>query len=155
MVRSCHLRGVTLPPPQSQYPLKWAFIELLPMFGIFALFVVYVIVYTYKTLFLAIPAFKRHNHLPQLISCIIVMFRVLYIYLTRTALDVFNCVPTSPPDGNTYMAGLLQYPCGGSVQIMLLTPALVAFILYSVVSARCSRYGSCGPSATSSSALGD
>ena len=60
------------------------------------------------------------------------MFRVLYIYLTRTALDVFNCVPTSPPDGNTYMAGLLQYPCGGSVQIMLLTPALVAFILYSV-----------------------
>lgn len=86
------------------------------------------------------------------------VFRVLYIYITRTSLDVFNCawaqrhsvsstpafnpppltltpcpgVPTNPPDGTTYMAGLLQYPCGGPVQVMLLFPAIVGFVVYSV-----------------------
>jgi hypothetical protein len=62
----------------------------------------------------------------------VVMFRVLYIYLTRMSLSVFNCIPTNPPDGNTYMNGLLQYPCGGPTQLALLFPAIVAFSLYSV-----------------------
>jgi hypothetical protein len=60
------------------------------------------------------------------------MFRVLFIYLTRMSLSVFNCVPTSPPDGKTYMNGLLEYPCGGSTQLSLLFPAIVAFAVYSV-----------------------
>jgi hypothetical protein len=55
-----------------------------------------------------------------------------YIYLTRMALNVFNCVPTSPPDGNTYMAGLLQYPCGGDTQKALIFPAICAFVGYSI-----------------------
>lgn len=60
------------------------------------------------------------------------VFRVLYFYLTRMALDIFNCLPTTPPDGTTYMAGLLQYPCGGAVQKAMLFPAIVAFAGYSI-----------------------
>lgn len=48
------------------------------------------------------------------------------------ALNVFNCMPTSPPDGSSYMAGMLQYPCGGSVQKAMLFPAICAFGFYSV-----------------------
>lgn len=60
------------------------------------------------------------------------MFRVLYFYLTRMSLDIFNCLPTTPPDGSSYMAGLLQYPCGGYVQKAMLFPAIVSFIGYSI-----------------------
>lgn len=60
------------------------------------------------------------------------MFRVLYFYLTRMALDVLNCLPTEPPDGRSYMAGLLQYPCGGPTHLMLLPLGLIAFGVYSV-----------------------
>ena len=120
----CALKTIT-------YPIKWTFIELLPMFAFCFLLFVYALIYTYKRCFLNIPAAKRHNHYPQLISCLVVLFRVLFIYLTRTSLDVFNCVPTSPPDGSTYMAGLIQYPCGGATQITLLPFALIAFGLYS------------------------
>ena len=35
-------------------------------------------------------------------------------------------------DGNTYMAGLLQYPCGGTVQLTLLPLAAVTFVAYSI-----------------------
>ena len=48
------------------------------------------------------------------------------------ALNVFNCMPTSPPDGSSYMAGMLQYPCGGKVHSAMLFPAIVAFAFYSV-----------------------
>lgn len=71
-------------------------------------------------------------HLPAHPHYPFAVFRVLYFYLTRMALDVFNCLPTTPPDGKTYMGGLLQYPCGGSTQLMLLPLALIAFGLYSV-----------------------
>lgn len=33
----------------------------------------------------------------QLISSVVVIFRMLYIYLTRMSLNVFNCLPTEPP----------------------------------------------------------
>lgn len=94
---------------------------------------IYVSVYLYKRCCMgARKKGQLHSHLPVLVSSTIVMLRVLYIYLTRMALDIFNCVPTSPPDGNTYMAGYLQYPCGGPVQIAMLTPALIAFGFYSL-----------------------
>ena len=114
------------------YPIKWTFIELLPLFALVTLAVVYAAIYIYKRLCFNITAEKRHDHYPQLIACVIVMFRVLYIYLTRMSLDVFNCLPTMPPDGKTYMGGLLQYPCGGTTQLTLLPFALIAFGLYSV-----------------------
>ena len=114
------------------YPLKWTFVELLPILAITALSIVYITLYIYKRLCLNLSSTQRHSHLPQLIACVIVMFRVLYLNLTRMSLDVFNCLPTTPPDGKSYMAGLLQYPCGGATQLTMLPFALIAFGLYSV-----------------------
>jgi hypothetical protein len=57
---------------------------------------------------------------------------LLFCNMQRMSLDVFNCLPTTPPDGNTYMSGMLQYPCGGSTQLMLLPLALVTFLVYSI-----------------------
>jgi hypothetical protein len=62
----------------------------------------------------------------------LINFSSLFCNVQRMSLDVFNCLPTTPPDGNTYMAGMLQYPCGGSTQLMLLPLALVSFAAYSV-----------------------
>ena len=86
----------------------------------------------YKRCCLNVTSAQRHSHYPQLFASSIVMYRMLYFYLSRLSLDVFSCQPTTPPDGFTYMAGLLQYPCGGAVQNMLLFPAIVTFSLYSV-----------------------
>ncbi len=54
-------------------------------------------------------------------------------YLTRTTFDVFNCLPTNPPDGAKY--GYLQVvfePCyvQGGLQMRLLPWAIVTMIVY-------------------------
>lgn len=61
----CAVKSIT-------YPLKWAFVELLPVFAAIALLVVYAVVYLYKRMCLNIPSEKRHAHLSQLIACVIV-----------------------------------------------------------------------------------
>ena len=109
------------------------FVEILPIIALLALFCVYVTVYWYKRCCMGTrKKGQLHGHLPVLVSSTIVMVRVLYIYLTRMSLDVFNCVPTSPPDGKTYMAGQLQYPCGEATQLWLIPFALIAFCCYSI-----------------------
>ena len=103
------------------------FVELLPIIALVVLATVYLAVLVYKFLCLSRKKGHLHGHLPQvsglvlenevtvnmqcfllippgllqLVSSVIVMFRVLYIYLTRMSLDVFNCVPTSPPGALT------------------------------------------------------
>src|SRR6185437_10213301 len=75
-----------------------------------------------------------HSHLPQSVSIVIVIFRVLYLNLTRMTLDVFNCSPTNPPDGHEYMAGMLDVVCGapGSAQTILLPFASLTLVFYSL-----------------------
>ena len=46
---------------------------------------------------------QRNSHLSTMIGSLLVMFYYLYLYLTRTTLDVFNCAPTDPPDGHEYL----------------------------------------------------
>jgi hypothetical protein len=64
------------------YPLKWAFVELLPAFALVALGVVYVVILVYKRLCLARKKGNLHGHLPILCASMIIMFRVLYLYMT-------------------------------------------------------------------------
>jgi hypothetical protein len=49
-------------------------------------------------------------------------------------LDVFNCSPTSPPDGKEYMAGMLDVVCGApnSAQTILLPFAVLTLLGYSL-----------------------
>lgn len=58
---------------------------------------------------------------------------ILYLYLTRTVLDVFDCAPTDPPDGNEYLDVVFE-PCWlpGGLQLSLLPWALVAMLGYVV-----------------------
>ena len=53
--------------------------------------------------------------------------------MTRTILDVFNCSPTDPSDGKTYLEVVFE-ECGvpGGLQMRLLPYAIIAFLVYTV-----------------------
>lgn len=81
-------------------------------------------------------------HLPTLVSTLIVVIRVLYLYLTKTSMDALSCLTTTPPefrdkaktDAITYMAGQLDYPCWvhGSKQLVFFPLGLFALLFYSI-----------------------
>jgi hypothetical protein len=114
---------------------KWLAIELLPLLAM----AVFMILHAVKTLHKLLCTTKTKgpkltSHVPVMISTLIVIIRTLYLYLTRTTLDVFNCIPTVPSDGNTYMEGQIGIVCWqpGSDQMMLLPFGIVALLLYTV-----------------------
>lgn len=82
-----------------QFWQKWALVEALPIFAMFIFLTVHAVKMCYKATCTS-KTDKRHlySHTPTLISTTIVVFRVLYLLLTRTSMDVMNCAPTNPPD---------------------------------------------------------
>lgn len=40
-----------------------------------------------------------HSHAPDLLGAAMLLFYFMYLFVTRTTLDIFNCNPTDPPDG--------------------------------------------------------
>jgi len=113
---------------------KWLAIEMLPLLAIGFLGILYMLKLSYKACCLNKKKNQLHSHLPIMISVFIVAFRVLYLFLTRSALDVFNCSPTDPPDGNQYMSGMLDVICweSGSIQMKLLPYGILAIFVYVV-----------------------
>jgi len=113
---------------------KWLAIEMLPLLAIGFLGILYMFKLSYKACCLNKKKNQLHSHLPQMVSVFIVAFRVLYLFLTRSALDVFNCSPTDPPDGNEYMSGMLDVICwkSGSIQMNLLPYGILAIAVYVV-----------------------
>ena len=55
----------------------------------------------------------------------------MYLYITKTILDVFNCAPTNPTDGVNYLQAVFE-PCGGPTQSTLLVPAIIGLVVYTV-----------------------
>ncbi len=49
-----------------------------------------------------------HSHGTTLVATTLVMMYYLYLNITRSTLDVFNCQPTTPPDGHTYLREYLR-----------------------------------------------
>ena len=47
---------------------------------------------------------KLNSHVNLLVATFMVMFYYMYLYLTRTSLEIFNCAPTG-----TYLPGLCAY----------------------------------------------
>jgi hypothetical protein len=92
--------------------------------------------YFYKRCFTSQRKQQLVSHLPPLVSALIVLSRVLYLFATRAALEPLNCVPTDPPEPNgfEYMSGLVDIPCWqeGSVQVALLPMGIIALGLYTV-----------------------
>jgi hypothetical protein len=75
---------------------------------------------------------KLLSHYPTLISSWLILMYLFYLYMTKSVLDIFNCIPTSPPDGNLYLAVTFEkctVPMTGS-QAALVTPALVGLGFY-------------------------
>lgn len=59
------------------FPLKWMFVELLPLIALVTLGLIYFAVYLYKLLCLNRKKGNLHGHVSVLIASVIVMFRVL------------------------------------------------------------------------------
>ena len=56
---------------------------------------------------------------------------IFYIYLVRNVLDVFNCAPTDPDDGHTYLqAVFVQCGVPGGVQLFLVPFGVIAIFVY-------------------------
>jgi hypothetical protein len=79
---------------------------------------------------------NRHAH--AMVSLNLIMMYFLYLYLTRSALDVFNCVALDPPDNVhpdwTYMTAVGGERCymEGGLQMQLLPLAVLAVIVYTI-----------------------
>jgi len=85
--------------PEVKFWQKWALVEALPLLAMGIFLAVHAMKLCYKASCTS-KTDKRHlySHTPTLISTTIVVFRVLYLLLTRTSMDVMNCAPTNPPD---------------------------------------------------------
>lgn len=72
-----------------------------------------------------------YAHGNKLVAGWVIMMYVLYLYITRTVLDVFNCGPVVPDDGKKYLQVVFE-ECGvkGGTQMKLLGWAWVAMFVY-------------------------
>lgn len=118
--------------PDLQYEVKWFFVMGLPVAAATLFLLAHIAVYLKKKCILRTNK-KLHAHGSALIGMTLILFYYLYLYLTRTILDVFNCSPTDPPDGHEYLE-VVFVPCGeeGGLQLFLMPFAVVLFLVYSV-----------------------
>ena len=92
---------------------KFAFIVMLPAVLGFFFVLLHVGSVAHKACILG----RRKNlqrNLAGLISSFLLLFYVLYLYLTTTMLGIFNCVPTNPPDGQLYLTVRMGGGGGGT-----------------------------------------
>lgn len=78
---------------------------------------------------------RKKQELPlktQIVSMTNTMIYFLYLSITRTAFDIFNCVDTKPATGQQYLAAQPLEECylEGGVQMKLSIPALLVLIFY-------------------------
>ena len=104
----------------------------LPLLVVSGLFLFYAAAYWRKRFLLGRTS-TLHSHASKIIGLIIVMFYFLYLFLTRSILDVFNCTPTDPYDGYTYLEVVFE-KCwvDGGIHMKLLPYAALATILYTL-----------------------
>ena len=87
--------------PSVTYAGKWLFVEGMPVFAWLCLLVVYSVQLFFKALVMGRGKKDLHLHVYGLVATGVVVQRVLYLYMARSTLDVFNCSPSNPPDFDT------------------------------------------------------
>lgn len=119
--------------PALAYQTKWGAIMLLPVVCAALLLLI----------FLARVAFARFikkqkgraamQHLANsLIATFLTLAYFLYLFISRTLLEPFNCLPAPGfDDGQTYMAATGE-PCGGPTQKALVAPAIIGIIFFTI-----------------------
>ena len=122
--------------PDLTYVQKFTAIMLLPVV-LAALFLgVHGALVAYK----ALVKGRRRNltrHTAPLVSALLLLSYMIYLFLVRTTLDVFNCQPAEPPDFDAD-GRLVEYlqvtnePCGvpGGTQRALVPGAIAAAVVY-------------------------
>jgi hypothetical protein len=123
---------------QFTYDVKWFFIEGLPL-GAMAIFVTLHLIKVVHKRIIKGRRKKLNSHVGALVGLSLMMFYYLYLYLTRSIIDIFNCAPVSPPerdmDGNevTYLQ-VVPERCWqpGGIHLKLLPWAAIAFMLYCI-----------------------
>lgn len=117
---------------QVSYLNKWAMIEAVPLLLTGASLTLFVARYCYKR-FVKRRTTRLTSHKPQLFGSTLVMMYYLFLYLTKTSLEVFNCVQSIPPDGHTYMVSIYArcYEPGG-IHLKLFPFAVLSFVVYSI-----------------------
>ncbi|EGZ21734.1 hypothetical protein PHYSODRAFT_490482 [Phytophthora sojae] len=117
---------------QVSYVTKWFIIELFPLVMAAIALAIFAALYAYKR-FIKRRRTRLTSHMPQLFGSTLVMMYYLFLYLTRTTLDVFNCVGTIPSDGKLYMVAIYtQCFKPGGIHMELFPFAVLAFIIYSL-----------------------
>jgi hypothetical protein len=120
--------------PDLSYKAKFWFIMLLPLsVGGLLLGGVFSSLLFYKACILGQrKKSDLFSHLPGMINSCLSLLYVLYLYLTRTIFDVFNCTPTFPPDGRLYLTVANHEQCGipGGTQLTLMPYAVAGLIVY-------------------------
>ena len=117
-----------------KYEVKWFCIEALPI-AMAVLFLLAHVALIFRKWCCQGRRENLNRHAHAMVSMNLVMMYFLYLYLTRSALDVFNCVPLDGnPDGFTYsnaIGGVRCYELGGR-QTFLIPFAALSLILYTV-----------------------
>jgi len=124
--------------PNLEFPTKFYLTELLPVLALIILLTVHASYTSYKVFKLGMQA-KWLSHVSRLIGIYVLIVYVLYLSLTKKALDVFNCNPLDPDDGYSYTAfsslecdggGLCRCYESGGLQESLVAPAIVFLAVY-------------------------
>ncbi|KAH9252082.1 hypothetical protein BASA81_010064 [Batrachochytrium salamandrivorans] len=124
--------------PNFEFSAKFYMTELMPVLA----FVILLIIHTCYSL-VKVYRFGKEakwlSHVSRLVGIFVLILYVLYLSLTKKALDVFNCNPLDPDDGFAYTTfsslscdggGLCRCNEAGGVQESLVAPAIVFLIIY-------------------------
>lgn len=88
--------------PNLAYWQKWAGIMSLPIMVAVG-FALYVLIgYLYKRFIKGQSGMYRMDHLPPVTGAYLTLSYFMYLYVSRTVLDVFNCSQRDPPDDWPY-----------------------------------------------------
>jgi hypothetical protein len=119
-------------PEFFKYEYKWYFIEGMPLIACTTFMIFHFYIYCKKK-FIQGRTKHLHNHAHLGIGNGLVTFYLLYLYITKTSLDIFNCSPTTPPDGHEYLEVVFE-ECDipGGLHMRLLPAAIMTFMLYSL-----------------------
>lgn len=125
--------------PNLDYDAKWGFVQSLPLGAGAILLLLHFVQWFRKRCILNRKGKGNHDHVHVLISTALVLFYYMYLYLLRMQLEVFNCLPTDPPDGHTY-ADFVSPTCGGlcrcdedgGLHSIMMPRAVAAFFAYSL-----------------------
>ena len=119
------------------YTQKFYAILLIPITLCIMLMTVNVAYIVYKAAYLGREKKDLWRHVGTLKAIGILLMYFFYLYVTRTIMDTFNCVPTMPPsydaDGRQIKYLIVEFEaCGGGLQLRLMGPSIVGLILYTI-----------------------